>query len=175
MTKSMNLDLYHWLTRSFEDNRSFCVSSSLFMTKEDQDYLDELLPWIFDEVELNLPKDIIHTLVAENAEFNIAYGKNLDRTEKGARKLEIIPNSERLLRGTMDELNPQLEQYGIELYWPTLICPHSAGRPTLHDTGQSLPGHLGFPATSPLRHPSVRIRQFRKVPISRRANPGQVR
>ncbi len=141
----MNLDLYHWLTRSFEDNRSFCVSSPLFMTKEDQDFLDELLPWVFDEVELNLPKDIIHTLVAENPEFNIEYGKDLDREEKGARKLEIIPNSKDLMRGTMEALNPQLEPYGIELFWPTLICNSSDGVcPHLHTDGAGLEARLNF-------------------------------
>lgn len=141
----MNLDLYYWFQQPYEDNNKFCMSSDLTLHADDQEYLDNLLPWVFDEVEYNLPNDFIHTLVAENKEFGLEVNTSPARKEKGARPLVVIPNSEHLMSNTMSALNKKLEPFGVETYWPTLICTFGEGVcPHLHTDGAGLETRLNF-------------------------------
>ena len=47
----MNPDLGHWLNYQYEDNRDFCIKSDLDITQKDKDYMDDLLPWLFEQLE----------------------------------------------------------------------------------------------------------------------------
>lgn len=120
----MNPDLGHWLNYQYEDNRDFCIKSDLDITQKDKDYMDDLLPWLFEQLEPDfngntiLDANKIHVLVSSGD------GRGDVDLKRGAwhKNIHCIPDSDDMLTDTMNHINPMLEPYGIETYWPSVIC-----------------------------------------------------
>lgn len=120
----MNPNLEHWLSYKYEDSRDYCIKSDLDLTPKDKEYMDDLLPWLFEQLEpdfegnTKLDANKIHVLVSSGD------GRGDYDLKRGGwhQNIHCIPNSDEMLKNTMEEINPMLEPYGIETYWPSVIC-----------------------------------------------------
>lgn len=143
----MNPDLGHWLNYQYEDNRDYCIKSDLDITQKDKDYMDDLLPWLFEQLEPDfngntiLDASKIHVLVSSGD------GRGDVDLKRGAwhKNIHCIPDSDDMLTDTMNHINPMLEPYGIQTYWPSVIC--TAGNRIsnhIHVDGGKLEARLNF-------------------------------
>ena len=120
----MNPDLGHWLNYQYEDSRDYCIKSDIDITPKDKDYMDDLLPWLFEQLEPDfngntiLDANKIHVFVSSGdgrGDVDLKRGRS-------HQNLHCIPNSDDMLTDTINHINPILEPYGIETYWPSVIC-----------------------------------------------------